>query len=60
MKPRLIVNRPDQMRSNLHAGFGDGLDFLAMTAAFKAVVIEGVEVVFIVVTVGHMAGRQDG
>jgi uncharacterized membrane protein len=31
-----------------------------MTAAFKAVVIEGVEVVFIVVTVGHMAGRQDG
>jgi uncharacterized membrane protein len=46
----------DQMRSNLHPGFGDGLDFLAMTATFKAVVIEGVEVVFIVVTVGHMAG----
>jgi uncharacterized membrane protein len=46
----------DAMRSNLHAGFGDGLDLIAMTAAFKAVVIEGVEVVFIVVTVGHMAG----
>jgi uncharacterized membrane protein len=46
----------DQMRSNLHAGFDDGLDLLAMSAAFKAVVIEGVEVVFIVVTVGHMAG----
>ena len=46
----------DQMRSNLHAGFGRGLDFLAMTAAFKAVVIEGIEVVFIVVTVGRMAG----
>jgi Ca2+/H+ antiporter, TMEM165/GDT1 family len=44
-----------QMRSNPHAGFGGGLDVLAMTAAFKAVVIEGVEVVFIVVTVGHMA-----
>lgn len=46
----------DEMRSNLHASFGEGLDLLAMTAAFKAVVIEGVEVVLIVVTVGHMAG----
>ena len=45
----------EEMRSQLYPGFGDGLDFLAMTAAFKAVVIEGVEVVFIVVTVGHMA-----
>jgi Ca2+/H+ antiporter, TMEM165/GDT1 family len=32
------------------------LDLLAMTAAFKAVVIEGFEVVLIVVTVGRMAG----
>jgi Ca2+/H+ antiporter, TMEM165/GDT1 family len=46
----------DEMRSNLHAGFGGSLDLLAMTAAFKAVIIEGIEVVFIVVTVGHMAG----
>jgi uncharacterized membrane protein len=43
------------MRSNLHAGLGDGLDLIAMTAAFKAVVIEGIEVVLIVVTVGHTA-----
>jgi uncharacterized membrane protein len=43
------------MRLTAHARLGDGLDLLAMTAAFKAVVIEGVEVVFIVVTVGHMA-----
>jgi len=46
----------DEMQSTLRAGFGDGLNFLAMTAAFKAVVIEGIEVVFIVVTVGRMAG----
>src|SRR5882762_9845524 len=46
----------DEMRSNLHPGFGGSLDLLAMTAALKAVVIEGIEVVFIVVTVGHMAG----
>ena len=45
----------DAMRSNSHTGFVDGLDFLAMAAAFKAVVIEGVEVVLIVVTVGRMA-----
>jgi Ca2+/H+ antiporter, TMEM165/GDT1 family len=44
------------MRSKLRAGFGDPLDLLAMTAAFKAVVIEGVEVVLIVVAVGHEAG----
>jgi Ca2+/H+ antiporter, TMEM165/GDT1 family len=52
----IYSERIDAMRSNLHAGSGNGLDYLAMTAAFKAVVIEGVEVVFIVVTVGHMAG----
>ena len=46
----------DEMRSNLHPGFADGLDLMAMIAAFKAVVIEGVEVVLIVVTIGHMAG----
>jgi Ca2+/H+ antiporter, TMEM165/GDT1 family len=46
----------DEMQSTLRAGFSDGLNFLAMTAAFKAVVIEGIEVVFIVVTVGRMAG----
>ena len=46
----------DEMQSTLRAGFGDGLNLLAMTAAFKAVVIEGIEVVFIVVTVGRMAG----
>jgi uncharacterized membrane protein len=45
----------EEMRLTAHARLGDGLDLLAMTAAFKAVVIEGVEVVFIVVTVGHMA-----
>jgi Ca2+/H+ antiporter, TMEM165/GDT1 family len=46
----------DEMRSNLRPGFADGLDLMAMIAAFKAVVIEGVEVVLIVVTIGHMAG----
>ena len=45
----------DEMRSNLNVGFGNGLDVMAMTAAFKSVVIEGIEVVLIVVTVGHMA-----
>lgn len=45
----------DEMQLTLHAGSGDSLNFLAMTAAFKAVVIEGIEVVFIVVTVGRMA-----
>jgi len=43
------------MRLTLHAGSGDRLNFLAMTTTFKAVVIEGIEVVFIVVTVGRMA-----
>jgi uncharacterized membrane protein len=52
----IYIRQIDELRSKPHPGFGDGLDFLAMTAAFKAVVIEGVEVVFIVVTVGHMAG----
>ena len=33
------------MRFECSLGSGDGLDLLAMTAAFKAVVIEGVEVV---------------
>jgi uncharacterized membrane protein len=45
----------DAMRSNLRADFGDGLDLLAIATAFKAVVTEGVEVVLIVVTVGHTA-----
>jgi uncharacterized membrane protein len=45
----------DEMQLTLHAGSGDSLNFLAMTAAFKAVVIEGIEVVFIVATVGRMA-----
>ena len=44
------------MRSSLHAGSVDSLNVLAMTAAFKAVVIEGIEVVLIVVSVGRMAG----
>ena len=46
----------DEMRSNLRAGSADRLDYLAMIAAFKAVVIEGVEVVLIVVAVGRVAG----
>jgi uncharacterized membrane protein len=45
----------DAMRSKLHTSLGDGLDLMAMTTAFKAVVIEGVEVVLIVVTVGQTA-----
>ena len=44
------------MRSTLYAGSVDSLNVLAMTAAFKAVVIEGIEVVLIVVSVGRMAG----
>ena len=52
-----IYNRQiDQMRSNVRAGSTDRLDYLAMIAAFKAVVIEGVEVVLIVVAVGRVAG----
>src|SRR5713101_929963 len=46
----------DQMRSNVRAGSADRLDYLAMIAAFKAVVIEGVDVVLIVVAVGRIAG----
>jgi Ca2+/H+ antiporter, TMEM165/GDT1 family len=46
----------DEMQSTLHVRTGDSLNFLAMTAAFKAVVIEGIEVVFMVVTVGRMSG----
>jgi len=46
----------DEMRSNRVAGSGNRLDLLATTAAFKAVVIEGVEVVLIVVAVGRVAG----
>jgi len=45
----------NELRSILHLGSSGGLDLVAMTAAFKAVVIEGIEVVLIVVTVGHMA-----
>jgi uncharacterized membrane protein len=52
-----IYNRQiDEMRSNMSAGSADRLDYLAMLAAFKAVVIEGVEVVLIVVAVGRVAG----
>jgi len=46
----------DEMRSNKQVGSADRLDPLAMIAAFKAVVIEGVEVVLIVVAVGRVAG----
>jgi Ca2+/H+ antiporter, TMEM165/GDT1 family len=52
----IFTQRIDQMRSKVHPGLGNGLDLVAMTAAFKAVVIEGIEVVFIVVAVGHLAG----
>ena len=51
----IYVRQVDQMRPNISARFGDGLDLLAMTASFKAVVIEGVEVVLIVVAVGNAA-----
>jgi uncharacterized membrane protein len=52
-----IYNRQiDEMQSSIDPGFVHTLDLLAMTAAFKAVVIEGFEVVLIVVTVGRMAG----
>ena len=43
-----------EMRSALLSRSGVSLNILAMTATFKAVVIEGIEVVFIVVTVGRM------
>jgi uncharacterized membrane protein len=46
----------DAMRSNTPAGSADRLDPIAMIAAFKAVVIEGIEVVLIVVAVGRVAG----
>src|SRR5882757_1321586 len=46
----------DEMRSNAVAGPTDRLDYLAMLAAFKAVVIEGIEVVLIVVAVGRVSG----
>jgi uncharacterized membrane protein len=52
----IFTQRIDEMRSKVHPGRGNGLDLVAMTAAFKAVVIEGIEVVFIVVAVGHLAG----
>jgi uncharacterized membrane protein len=52
----IYSRRIEEMRSNPRAGLGGSLDLLAMTAAFKAVVIEGIEVVFIVVTIGRMAG----
>jgi len=48
----------DEMRSNMNAGSVGRLDLLAMIAAFKAVVIEGVEVVLIVVAVGRVAGAM--
>ena len=46
----------DEMRSNINAGCTSRLDLLATIAAFKAVVIEGLEVVLIVVAVGRVAG----
>ena len=51
----IYVRQVDQMRSNVRSSFGDGLDLLAVTASFKAVVIGGVEVVLIVVAVGNTA-----
>ena len=48
----IFTQRIDEMRSKVHPGLGNGLELVAMTAAFKAVVIEGIEVVFIVVAVG--------
>jgi uncharacterized membrane protein len=46
----------NEMRSSLQAGSAQRLDYLAVIAAFKAVVIESVEVVLIVVAVGRVAG----
>ena len=43
----------DEMRLKAQGGAGNRLDLMAITAAFKAVVIEGLEVVLIVVAVGH-------
>jgi Ca2+/H+ antiporter, TMEM165/GDT1 family len=51
----IYVRQVDEMRSNVSARFGEGLDLLALTASFKAVVIEGLEVVLIVVAVGNTA-----
>jgi uncharacterized membrane protein len=52
----IFTQRIDEMRAKVHPELGNGLELVAMTAAFKAVVIEGIEVVFIVVAVGHLAG----
>src|SRR5260370_18113014 len=43
----IYSERIENMRSNPPAGFVNGLDILAVAAAFKAVVIESVGVVFI-------------
>jgi Ca2+/H+ antiporter, TMEM165/GDT1 family len=51
----IYTRQIDEMRSNIRSGFGNGLDIIAVTASFKAVVIEGAEVVLIVVAVGNSA-----
>ena len=51
----IYTRQIDQMLSNTQSSFGNRLDLLAVTASFKAVVIEGVEVVLIVVAVGNTA-----
>ena len=52
----IYSRRIDEMRSTHQAGSAQRLDYVAMIAAFKAVVIEGIEVVLIVVAVGRVAG----
>jgi uncharacterized membrane protein len=51
----IYTRQIDEMRSN-YLGSANRLDPIAMIAAFKAVVIEGVEVVLIVVALGRVAG----
>jgi len=51
----IYTRQVHEMRSK-HAGTADRLDPIAIIAAFKAVVIEGIEVVLIVVAVGRVAG----
>ena len=52
----IYTRQIDEMRSNVRAGSADRLDPIAIIASFKAVVIEGIEVVLIVVAVGRVAG----
>jgi uncharacterized membrane protein len=51
----IYIKQVDEMRSNVRSRVGDGVDLVALTASFKAVVIEGVEVLLIVIAVGHTA-----